>query len=143
LSRAPERPRLRPPDGQSAPHGVVEAREYFRSVLRGSAGERARFIADYPYDLSPSTDDSPFFFNYYRYRGLVAGLGSDARSGVLNSYHADFPVGHAVLLASLVQITLLGVAAVLYAGGFAAMVAWISQPAQALDPILAEAAGGR
>jgi hypothetical protein len=99
--------------GQSAPQGVVEAREYFHSVLRGSAGERASFIADYPYDLTPSTDDSPFFFNYYRYRGLVAGLGSDARSGVLSSYHADFPVGHAVLLASLVQITLLGVVLIL------------------------------
>jgi hypothetical protein len=35
-------------------------------------GNDRQFIADYAYDVSPVTDDSPFFFKYYRLRGLVA-----------------------------------------------------------------------
>jgi SAM-dependent methyltransferase len=101
------------PGGKPAPPGVIEARRYFRALLRGTEAERARFIADYPYDVTPSTDDAPFFFNYYRYGGLLHGMGSDARSGQLNLYHADFPVGHAVLLASCVQITFLAVLLIL------------------------------
>ena len=80
----------------------------FQHVLRASPAERRTFIGDYEYDLSPSRDDTPFFFDYYRYSGLLGGW----RPGnplllLLDKYHPDYPVGHAVLLASQLQVTVL------------------------------------
>ncbi len=36
----------------------------FRSVLSGEGDE---FVRDYPYDVSPPSDDRPFFFHYFRW----------------------------------------------------------------------------
>jgi spermidine synthase len=87
-------------------HYVGQAIADFRTVLRGSDGERARFIAEYDYDISPATDDRPFFFNYYRWSSLWGGQ-RRAHDPSLFAYHTDFPVGHMVLAASLIQIMLL------------------------------------
>ncbi len=78
----------------------------FMTVLRGDDEQRARFVADYEYDVSPATDDAPFFFNYYRWRSLFGG-GSALPDAAAFTYQTDFPVGHLVLLGSLVQIVLL------------------------------------
>lgn len=78
-------------------------RRDFSVLLRGDEASRRAFVRGYEFDLSPSRDDAPFFFNYYRYRGLLR-AGSPAR-GVASPYHPDYPVGHLVLLASLLQIT--------------------------------------
>jgi len=85
---------------------VLQAIADFRTVLRGSDHERARFIADYDYDISPATDDRPFFFNYYRWSSLWGGQ-RRVNDPSLFAYHTDFPVGHMVLAASLLQIMLL------------------------------------
>jgi SAM-dependent methyltransferase len=85
-----------------------EVRGYFATLLRGSDADRAAFLASYPYDVGPAHDDAPFFFNYYRYSSLLAyaspPTGEPTR---LDVYHPEYPVGHVVLIASLVQITLL------------------------------------
>jgi drug/metabolite transporter (DMT)-like permease len=88
--------------------GFQETRREFSELLRGDAAARARFVDDYEFDLSPCRDDRPFFFNYYKYSGLLKG----AKSGP-GWYHLDFPVGHMVLLGSLVQIVLLGAVLIL------------------------------
>ena len=85
---------------------VTQAMLGFRTVLRGSDEERARFIADYDYDISPATDDRPFFFNYYRWSSLWGGQ-RRLHDPSLFAYHTDAPVGHMVLAASLIQIMLL------------------------------------
>ena len=85
---------------------TLQAIADFRTVLRGSDDERARFIADYDYDISPATDDRPFFFNYYRWSSLWGGQ-RRVNDPSLFAYHTDFPVGHMVLAASLLQIMLL------------------------------------
>jgi hypothetical protein len=85
----------------------------FATLLRGDAAERDAFLADYPYDLTPSTDDSPFFFNYYRYSQLLSR--PDPKISVRGEegprpdteYHPEYPVGHLVLVASMVQIVAL------------------------------------
>ena len=79
-------------------------RRDFATLLRGDEDERAAFIAGYPYRLEPCRDDDPFFFNYYRWSGL---FDAPRRDGVDNLYHPDFPIGHAVLLASLLQVIVL------------------------------------
>jgi hypothetical protein len=83
----------------------------FTRLLRGGDAERGRFLADYEFDVSPSTDDKPFFFNYYRWSSLFTGLrgmfgGSQEQGGGdrLFNYHTDWPVGHMVLLGSMLQI---------------------------------------
>jgi hypothetical protein len=85
----------------------------FSTLLRGDDAARAAFLAGYEYDVSASTDDMPFFFNYYRWPALFdrlwgmvggsRGAGTDAQF----NYHTDFPVGHMVLLGSMAQILLL------------------------------------
>ncbi|MBI4880415.1 MAG: hypothetical protein HY812_12270 [Planctomycetes bacterium] len=82
-------------------------RRDFETLLRGSAAERAAFVASYEYDVSPCTDDTPFFFNYYRYRGLLGGGQGGEALSEQSHYHPDYPVGHMVLVASLGQIVLI------------------------------------
>lgn len=93
----------------------------FSALLRGSPVERHAIESRYEYDITPTTDDDPFFFNYYRYSGLWTDgdqtvLPDEAtnqaetwrliRMLATDPYHPDFPVGHMVLLASLVQIAI-------------------------------------
>jgi hypothetical protein len=90
-------------------------RRYFWNVLRGDEAARRAFERDYPYDISATDDDAPFFFNYYRYSGLLRGTGmADRQAGRWDRYHADFPVGHMVLIASQAQIMLLALVAILW-----------------------------
>ncbi len=83
-----------------------EAIRDFATVLRGSDAERTGFVADYEYDISPATDDKPFFFNYYRWASLFGKQARNSDPSAFN-YQTDFPVGHMILLASLAQILLL------------------------------------
>lgn len=83
-------------------------RDDYRALLWGDAAERAAFHASYEYDVTACRDDRPFFFNYYTWGALFERLfAGETATGGGPLYHSDFPVGHAVLLASLVQIVLL------------------------------------
>ncbi len=87
---------------------AIEKRNAFQSALDPDAAARARFVAGYDYQIEPSTDDAPFFFNYYKYSNLWA---KDRVSDPsLFQYHTDFPIGHLILLASVGQIVLLAAA---------------------------------
>jgi len=84
-------------------------RRDFSRILRGDDATRSAFEAAYEYDVSAVTDDAPFFFNYYKYSGLLADGGRERLdSGATPLYHPDYPVGHVVLVASLVQISAFG-----------------------------------
>jgi hypothetical protein len=65
-----------------------------------TASDRARFYRDYPLDVTPTTDDRPFFFEYYGW-----------------SNFGDFRSGKATLTILLVQ-------ALLLAGGFILWPLW-------------------
>ncbi len=81
-------------------------RNDFDTLLRGSAKERKEFIDDYVYDLKPSTDNKPFFFNYFRLSKLFTSW-KNTTDQRLSEYLPDFPVGHMILLSSLVIIVIL------------------------------------
>jgi len=100
-------------EGRLEEQRFAQARDAFGALLRGREADRAEFLRSYEYDLSPSTDDAPFFFNYYRYSGLLGGASVSAGATSAEGYHADYPVGHMVLLSSLVQITALAALLVL------------------------------
>lgn len=108
--------------------GVREAQAIFGALLRGSREEQREFEARYEYDVSVPSDDSPFFFNYYKYSGLLPGnrpkLDPEAFDAhepaqllaliATDFYHPDFPVGHMVLIGSLLQVALFAAVAILW-----------------------------
>ena len=100
---------------REASDGFQATRADFAAVLRSAPADRERWLRDYPYDLTASTDDKPFFFNYYKYSGLWSRGASKGgpESESQKRYHPDFPVGHAILLASLVQIAVLAAALII------------------------------
>ena len=42
--------------------------------MRATPQERAHLLAGYPLIVTPTTDDNPFFFNFYRWRNLLDNL---------------------------------------------------------------------
>ncbi len=90
----------------------VEVQANFETLLRGSEAQRRALVARYPFDLEPSTDDSPFFFNYYRLSHWRAAREDEPTGSYL--YLPSLPVGHGVLLGSLILITLLAAVLILW-----------------------------
>ena len=67
--------------------------------LRATASQRATFLAQAPLNLSPTSDDNPFYYNYYRWRNLGKNLG-------------QIDVGHNLATGQIVLATILLVAIV-------------------------------
>ncbi|MBN2563310.1 MAG: class I SAM-dependent methyltransferase [Phycisphaerae bacterium] len=80
------------------------AAQAFNSALRLPKAQLDAFLADYPHNVTPTTDDAPFFFNYYRLKNLrkpfTATLGGDPVTRL--------PLGLMILIACLLQIVILG-----------------------------------
>lgn len=68
---------------------------YFEEVARGA---EADFVKNYEYDITPVTDDKPFFFHYYTLKHLFTG---DWGGG--GSLVDKMPIGLIILLLSLSQ----------------------------------------
>ncbi len=81
----------------------------FNTFLRADAGGRARQIAGYAFNIRPTTDDDPFFFQFYRWRS-VFGLAS-GKSGLAGSTGGygitRVPLGFLILAFSLAQMLVL------------------------------------
>ena len=65
---------------------------------------REQFFRDYAFYLRPATDDRPYFFHFFRWRALPSMLGAVGRSWI-----PFVEWGYLILVATLVQATLLGV----------------------------------
>jgi spermidine synthase len=74
----------------------------FLKLVHAPAAKRVKYFASYPYNVSPVTDDDPFFFQFYQWRNLFEP--PESRGGYLIT---RIPVGYAVLLASLLQMIFL------------------------------------
>jgi len=72
------------------------------TLTRAPTKERAQFIAQYYLNISPATDNMPFFFQFHRWHSLLKRGG---RTGIL---------AQLLLLASLIQTTVLGGVFILY-----------------------------
>jgi spermidine synthase len=88
----------------------------FDRLIRSEPEARARILDEYPYDVSPSTDDNPFFFQFYRWRNLF--LGEFLNPGVASVPESprrvrrtprlgEVPVGLLILFSSVVFIVVL------------------------------------
>ena len=62
-----------------------------------------RFIATYPFDIRPATDDRPYFQNFFRWRAFMEAWQSRGRGGM-----ALLEAGYAVLAATVLQALLAG-----------------------------------
>ena len=66
--------------------------------------ERDQFIAAYPFDIRPATDDRPYFQNFFRWSSFEAAWKAKDRGGM-----ALIEAGYAVLAATLAQAVLAGI----------------------------------
>lgn len=62
--------------------------------------DRERFIERYKFNITPATDDRPYFFNFFRWRTLPEILALKARGGL-----PLLELGYPVLVATLIQAT--------------------------------------
>jgi len=63
-------PDMRPEEANR--YNVLEEPLYYRAFQKLLGPERDAFTADYFYDITPPTDDRPFFFHYFRWRQVNA-----------------------------------------------------------------------
>jgi len=77
------------------------------TLARANPEERARFIAQYCLNISPATDDIPFFFHFYRWGNLL-------RLNLKGSCDVRPSLAVLILLGALAQITILSVILILY-----------------------------
>ncbi|UCD56561.1 MAG: class I SAM-dependent methyltransferase, partial [Candidatus Hydrogenedentota bacterium] len=76
----------------------------FDRIIRASDMEREILVERYPYDISPISDDNPFFFQFYRWGSLLRPM--ETQGGY---FITAIPLGLFVLLVSLLQIFVLAV----------------------------------
>lgn len=86
---------------------MVEQSNIFNKFIHMNKEDRKVFIDQYPYKISPSTDDSPFFFQYYKWGNLFKENLSTW------SYAIHMPVGLKIIIYSIIQITILGLVFIL------------------------------
>jgi hypothetical protein len=80
-----------------------ERREPLDFLARASTSGRKRLLANYPLNVKPVTDDTPFYFQYHRWRDLFGEPPIGLRP----------PAAMWVLIASLVQVVVLSAAFIL------------------------------
>ena len=77
---------------------------WFHDGTRALLGADAqRYIATYPFDIRPTTDDRPYFQNFFRWRAFVEAWHGRGRGGM-----ALLEAGYAVLAATVLQAVLAG-----------------------------------
>jgi len=73
------------------------------TALLGTDRERQSYLARYKFDVSPTTDDRPYFFLFLKGRGLIELLASGQRAGL-----GLIEWGYPILLATLAQAVIVG-----------------------------------
>ncbi len=89
-------------------YNLLEAPYLFLGARALLGEDASRFAADYKFDLSPATDDRPYFFHFFKWRLLpeLTGLGAAGGLPLLEW-------GYLVLVATLVQAVLVSVVLIL------------------------------
>jgi hypothetical protein len=92
--------------GQNNRFNVLDHDYYFEATGSFLAGGpfREQFFRDYAFNLRPATDERPYFFHFFRWRALPLMLDTFRQSWIPLSEW-----GYLILVATLVQATLLGI----------------------------------
>jgi hypothetical protein len=82
---------------------------YFHAAARALTGpDAAGFLANYKFDITPATDDRPYFFHFFKWRVLPEILALRGEGGL-----PLLEAGYLVLLATLLQALLLSLVLIL------------------------------
>jgi spermidine synthase len=87
---------------------VLDQPYFFEGAAALLSPDRQTFIESYKFDLSPATDDRPYFFDFFRWRALPELLERRALGGA-----ALLDWGYLVLIATLVQALMLSLVLIL------------------------------
>lgn len=85
-------------------YGPAVCARDFDKAMRLKGDEFASFIANHRYNITPTVDDQPFFFNFYRLAELKNPFRATLGGDIVNR----LPLGLVILIVSAVQIMLLG-----------------------------------
>ena len=90
-------------------------RNDYNLFLRAKDTERPRLMDSYPYNISPTTDDDPFFFQFYRWKSVatILGAGDKEETSAGGYLITRMPLGLIVLAISLIQIFILSTACII------------------------------
>jgi hypothetical protein len=86
---------------------------FFNAYLNAAEDDQKAFMQSYPYDISASHDDHPFFFQFFRWRNVLHPEGAQGVGG-----HPGYPVGKIPkgllsLAVALVELSFLSIVFVL------------------------------
>ena len=79
----------------------------FDEFIRADLLMRENLIDKYHYNVSPTSDDDPFFFQFYRWRSLYDYFGGTSKQGTGGYYITRRPLGLLILAVSMFQMVLL------------------------------------
>jgi len=99
-------PDLAPEDANR--FNVLAEADFFAGARALAGPSRADFIARYKFDLTPATDDRPYFFDFFTWRSLPELLELRAQGGA-----ALLEWGYLILVATLVQAALFSIVLIL------------------------------
>src|SRR5262249_26423990 len=85
---------------------VLEGNQFHESAVALLGSGRDAFIADYKFDITPATDDKPYFFHFFRWATLPELLALKDR-GALPLLEWGYPVLVATLIQAVVASLLL------------------------------------
>lgn len=85
-------------------YNVLASPQFFDAAIALLGPERERFLSGYKFRISPSSDDRPFHFHFFKWRHFPEMLALRARGGM-----GLLELGYIVLIAALVQAALVGV----------------------------------
>ncbi len=86
---------------------VLDEAVFYEGTQRVLSAEREQFFGNYAYNIRPATDDRPYFFDFFRWKGLL----HMARSKDYGEYRDWLPLsewGYLVLVAMLIQAVAAG-----------------------------------
>ncbi|HEX9647345.1 MAG TPA: SAM-dependent methyltransferase [Alphaproteobacteria bacterium] len=92
---------------------VLDAPYFYDAMVALLGPDRARFVERYKFDITPATDDRPYFFDFFRWRALPELLAIRAQGGA-----GMLDWGYLILCATLVQALGLALVLVLVPLGF-------------------------
>jgi SAM-dependent methyltransferase len=82
----------------TAPFALAASRDFHAYAAAFAEGQSAAFADAYPYDITPSIDDKPFFFNYFKVANMFREWN---RTGPIQGYWAYFVFGLILCCASI------------------------------------------
>jgi spermidine synthase len=85
-------------------HNILAAPRFYDAATALLGPERDRFLADYKFNVDPSTDDRPFHFHFFKWRHFPEMLALRARGGM-----GLLELGYIVLVAALLQAVVVSV----------------------------------